>query len=401
MNDTAAHPFVQPNEAVYNSSTPYPVQAVNTIEQYYEKGYHLALIKVYPVRYTPSLNRLELFTSIRFQLNLTNVTETPVRPRTQTQRINQLTELFIRSQIRNVSDFDNNNGGPVTVLDRNTSATQTLKLIDLAENVNPEYIIITNNTDVNGNSLYDHVLEKNMTDVFQELADWKTQKGIPTKVVTVDNIAANYLGSDIQEKIHNFLADVHHCIGSPYILFGGDVNVIPARMVRGRINHTSQYYPVDLYYVAVGDSWDDNGNGIYGQFVDHADNHADFYYGRAPVENIDEASAFINKTIGYETLENITFTERYYIDNIVGMQAYLDKSSCSKNDSIRLEKMEKLFDYLDTTSFLHSGITQNNIKKWRCYDPYHFLGSVNYENYHFDLSKNNALACFNGIIPTI
>jgi len=52
MNDTAAHPFVQPNEAVYNSSTPYPVQAVNTIEQYYEKGYHLALIKLYPVRYT-------------------------------------------------------------------------------------------------------------------------------------------------------------------------------------------------------------------------------------------------------------------------------------------------------------------------------------------------------------
>ena len=48
--DTATHPFVQPNESIYNGNTHYPLQVVQSIEQYYEKGYHLALIKVYPDR---------------------------------------------------------------------------------------------------------------------------------------------------------------------------------------------------------------------------------------------------------------------------------------------------------------------------------------------------------------
>jgi hypothetical protein len=399
INDTTLHPFVQPNESIYNSNTYYPLQAVQSIEQYYEKGYHLALIKVYPIRYTPSMNRLELFSYIHFQLNLSPVTGTPFRPQTQTQKIHQLTESYIRSQIRNKLDLDQNNGGPITLLNRNTFATQPIRLLNMVEDVNPEYIIITNNNDVNGNSLYDSEEEKNMTDVFQEFADWKTQKGIPTKVVTVDNIAANYTGCDVQEKIHNFLAEVHQYYGSPFILLGGDVNVVPQKMIRGRLNHGLQYYPVDLYYVAVGNTWDDNGNGIYGEYVDHADYNAEFYFGRASVENVQEALIFLRKNMAYETLEDLVSTERNYVNNVVGMQAYLHNPPLAE-DTTRMGKMEKLFDYIDTISFLHSGITQNNIKKWRCYDSYHFHGSQNYENYWFHLSRDSALACFGGIIPT-
>ncbi|WP_373826652.1 C25 family cysteine peptidase [Bacteroides heparinolyticus] len=73
-----------------------------------------------------------------------------------------------------------------------------------------------------------------MVDVFQELADWKTQKGIPTKVVTIEDISANYAGNDTQERIHNFLADVYDNYGTLYVLFGGDVNVVPARMIPGK-----------------------------------------------------------------------------------------------------------------------------------------------------------------------
>ena len=403
INDTATHPFVQPNESIYNGNTHYPLQAVQSIEQYYEKGYHLAMIKVYPVRYSPSINRLELFSYIRFQLNLSPVTGMPPRPQTQTQKIHQLTKSYIRSQIRNTSDLDQNNGGPITVLNRNTSAIQHISLLNLAEDVNPKYIIITNNNDVNGNSLYDNAEEKNMTDVFQEFADWKIQKGIPTKVVTVDDIAANYPGCDVQEKIHNFLAEVHQFYGSPFILFGGDVNVVPARMISGAL-YGNHYYPVDLYYVAVETSWDNNGNGEYGELappnnnIDQADNTAEFYYGRAPIEDVKEALAFVRKSMAYETMEDINPTERNYVDNIVGMQAYLH-SPPTAEDTSKMVKMEKLFDYQDTISYLHSGITQNNINKWRCYDPYHFHGSVNYEGFHFELSRNNALALFGGTIP--
>ena len=349
------------------------------------------------------MNRLELFSSIRFQLNFTTMTETPVRPRTQAWKNNQLVESYLRSQVRNVSAFDRTERGPIVVLDVSTTATQSNRLLDLDENINPEYIIITNNNDVNGNSLYDNAEEKNMTDVFQEFADWKTQKGIPAKVVTIDDIAANYLGCDVQEKIHNFLADVHQCYGSLFILFGGDVNVVPARMVPGKHNGTKidslLCYPVDLYYVAIDDSWDSNGNGIFGEKADNADQFAEFFFGRAPVENVEEALAFVRKSMAYETIEDINPTDRNYIDNIVGVQAYLNNPPIHY-DTTRIGEMEKLFDYVDTINYLHSGIIQNNINKWRCYDPYHFHGSVDYENFHFNLSRNNMLACLGGTIPT-
>lgn len=50
IDDTTAHPFVQPDGVIYNSNAPYPICAVQCAEQYYEKGYHLALIKVCPIR---------------------------------------------------------------------------------------------------------------------------------------------------------------------------------------------------------------------------------------------------------------------------------------------------------------------------------------------------------------
>lgn len=402
MDDTATHAFILPDENIYNNNTPYPLQIVDVSEQYYEKGCHLASIKVFPVRYTPSLNRLELFSHIRFQLNYTHITETAIIPQTQSQRMNHINESFMLSQIRNISDFVFNSGGPITVLDEDACATQSISLLDMDINTNPEYLIITSNIDVNGNSLYDAASGKNMADVFQELADWKTQKGTPTKVVTMEDIAANYSGNDIQEKIHNFLADVYNNYGSLYILFGGDVNVVPARMIPGKhdgVHYNNHlFYPVDLYYVAIDNSWDGNRNGIYGETVDNADNYPDFYYGRAPVETVKEASTFVLKCKEYENLSEINPIERKYVNNIVGMQAYLNLPG--QPHDARMQKMEKLFDYVNSTNNLRSGISQNNIVKWRSYDPYDFVGSVNYENYNFNLSKNNALACFGGVIPT-
>jgi len=40
----------------------------------------------------------------------------------------------------------------------------------------------------------------------KSLADWKTQKGVPTVVVTIDEIKAKYRGRDLQEQIRNYLS---------------------------------------------------------------------------------------------------------------------------------------------------------------------------------------------------
>ena len=79
----------------------------------------------------------------------------------------------------------------VMLLFINTGQSQTLYF----HNTKCEYIIITNNKDVDGKTIPLHQ-GKSMTQIFQDLADWKTQKGVPVVVVTVDEIKAKYQVND-------------------------------------------------------------------------------------------------------------------------------------------------------------------------------------------------------------
>src|SRR5690606_15733260 len=78
-----------------------------------------------------------------------------------------------------------------------------------------EYVIITNDTDIHGNNV------GGLTDIFQGFADWKTQMGMPAKVVTVDAIRSAYPGVDVQEKIRKFIQEAHQLWGTEYVLLGG------------------------------------------------------------------------------------------------------------------------------------------------------------------------------------
>ena len=88
---------------------------------------------------------------------------------------------------------------------------------------------------------YDYVVitEAPMDTVFQRLADWKTLRGVPGKVVLVSWINANYTGYDLQEKIRNFIIDAHATWGTNYVLLGGQgdyntsgQNIVPTRMAQ-------------------------------------------------------------------------------------------------------------------------------------------------------------------------
>lgn len=229
MDDTIQHEFVNPDRDIYTSNISYPFNILDVSQHYYEKGFHIAKINVYPVRYTPNDNRIELYTNVRFQINYEYNEPTLTRPKTQAWYLYNLTENLMFHRIRNKSDFALYDKGPINIPPGpNIPAHHYINLLDMGYDVDPEFIIITNNYDINGNLIEnDEYPGMLMTDVFQELADWKTQMGIPTKVVTIDDITDNYTGDDIQEKIHNFLADVYYNYGSLYTLFGGDTNIVP------------------------------------------------------------------------------------------------------------------------------------------------------------------------------
>ena len=124
-----------------------------------------------------------------------------------------------------------------------------------------------------------------------QLAEYKNNTGIFTRVVTTEWIYANYQGIDNQEKIRNFIKDS----GSPFIILFGDADQIPARYayVAGK------YVETDLYYADIDGTWDTDGDGNYGELEDQIDGYPDVLIGRLPVSSASEAQIVINKIMNY------------------------------------------------------------------------------------------------------
>src|SRR5262245_41820513 len=137
---------------------------------------------------------------------------------------------------------------------------------------------------------------------YQPLADWKTDKGVPTVIRTVEWIAANTRnGSDLQETIRNFVIDAYAKWGITYLLLGGDTAQIPARMAYSAFYDGGHELPVDMYFGNLDGDWNGDHDDVWGEFgVDAADLYAEVYIGRLPSRTPTEANVLVNKVIDYE-----------------------------------------------------------------------------------------------------
>ncbi|MCK4409630.1 MAG: hypothetical protein KAW67_06065, partial [Candidatus Eisenbacteria sp.] len=119
-------------------------------------------------------------------------------------------------------------------------------------------------------------------------------------------VYSNYTGVDAQEQIRNCIIDYYENKGTMWVLLGGDTGVVPARTVYAMTSGVGgpsdeDQIRCDLYYADLDGTWDDSGNGTYGEIsLDNIDMYADVFVGRAPVDNTTEAARFVNKVLTYE-----------------------------------------------------------------------------------------------------
>ena len=84
-------------------------------------------------------------------------------------------------------------------------------------------------------------LAGDMAAEFERLAEWKTRRGVRSRVVTVSDIVDGRFGDfteggfarDLQEVVRNFIKYIHDRWDTFYILLGGDLNVVPMRRLVG------------------------------------------------------------------------------------------------------------------------------------------------------------------------
>lgn len=133
-----------------------------------------------------------------------------------------------------------------------------------------------------------------------QLAKYKNDTGVSSKVLNTTWIYAHYTGIDNQEKIRDCIKDFVATDGIVYVTIFGDADQVPVRLVYVPDGQDT-YTATDLYYADLKGTWDDNHDGLYAdQRYDNVSGIPDVYVGRISVSLVGYAQAAVNKIKGYQ-----------------------------------------------------------------------------------------------------
>ncbi len=124
---------------------------------------------------------------------------------------------------------------------------------------------------------------------------------MPAEILTLETILGDpsFAGVDEAASIRNAISHYVATRGTEYVLLGGDTDVVPSRDAYDFFY--DQGIPCDLYYADLDGTWDEDGDGRWGEVDDDAvDMLSDVFVGRAPVRDAADAALFVDKVLAYE-----------------------------------------------------------------------------------------------------
>ncbi|HUS99180.1 MAG TPA: C25 family cysteine peptidase [Candidatus Thermoplasmatota archaeon] len=148
------------------------------------------------------------------------------------------------------------------------------------------------------------------SELLQPLVEHKNVCGIPTLLVTLDEIYNSYVGRDNPERIKYFIRDAVEDWNTHYVLLIGDMKKLPIRVTYA--SWWERDLLSDLYYADIYDAneefctWDANGNNRFGEIdhdgndLDGVDLYADVHVGRLACVDATEVITVVDKIITYE-----------------------------------------------------------------------------------------------------
>ncbi len=154
------------------------------------------------------------------------------------------------------------------------------------------------------------ITSDDLAESWKPFADWKTQSGRPTKIVSISTIQDDFEGEDLQQKIRLCCLDHIENQNTRWVILGGDSSEDAGNVPDRDTDHTEyealpyDNIPTDLYYISEKD-WDANDDGVYGLFSEDLDEVEYFNptacIGRIPVRTPEDVTAYTEKVIAYES----------------------------------------------------------------------------------------------------
>lgn len=299
------------NPTVNYSQAIYPIENIECNGIRWLHGYKMVSFLVCPFRYNAASG--ELFLKQRLTLNLTLHQGSDSRE-DDAQRIaspvNEHHLATIKQLVVNGSEAETLYGIPAVT-------TQPKSV-----NVPYDYIIVTN---------------ESQKSQYQRIADWKTRKGVRTKVLTTEAIDTLYPSVTPKSmRIKTAIRDYYQQ-GARFALLGGDTCVIPAQQcyielaaIGGTLRKTTV---TDLFYSCFQNmNWDTDGDGVNGEVEDSVQILPEIALTRVPSENVTHAQVFVNRLLEFEMdPEYDNWLNRILMS---GNMLYISNDAENKGDSI-------------------------------------------------------------------
>lgn len=273
-----------PNQTVSYTKPSYPQESVRYLSMHTLGSYKYVSLMVCPLRYDAGTRSLHLISDMRILLSMSH-NSTVALFATDIQSISHQEKMReeIKRMVFNQEDVDE------------LYPVVTEKV--MANYFPTRYLIITNDS---------------LKPAFQKLANWKTTKGIKSKVLTVEEINRQYNDSIVPMRIKRAIMQYKGKVD--YVLLGGDTEVVPSlhcmldfKRVFGKSFKTpTKDTPGDMYYACLSDlDWDKNKNGFFGEKEDSISVLSDLAVSRLSVSNLEEAEMIVDKLVNYEMSPNL------------------------------------------------------------------------------------------------
>lgn len=318
-------PFVEPDPLIYGKDDLFPATVLHTEKIQWQRGFIFQPILIKPVFYKPLSQKL--YYSPTIHITVVTQTDTKATPGFLGYR------GFKRDMERAAMLADN----PL-VITQYPVQTTTSKAPDY------RYVVVTSE------ALSSCAGPQNL----QALLTDKNNHGLSTRIETTTSISAAYSGTDLAEKIRNFIKDMYSNNGADFVLLVGDADlqvvggeteapIVPVRGFYVQMDASLYDYniPSDLYYAALNGTFNDDNDSYYGELEDNPDYLSEVAVGRVPADNCTELTNFVRKTLNYQSqtgdwLKRTDVVGEYLWNNYQGNPEfgidYLDKVATSSNE---------------------------------------------------------------------
>ncbi len=353
-----------PDEEIYCSNEMFPGNLFEEIGIYSFRGYKMLVLKLYPVQYVPADGDLYFYKEIKISVNLI-----------KDGNINHMFRNLEKDKIKIIDKVDN----PEIAETYNHPVNPPLDSNDL--------LIITTDSLKSG---------------FEDLVDFHNENGLSTIIRTITDI-----GSSNPDVIRDYITEAYNNLQIDFVLIGADDDIIAAKDLFVRTvwwwpwSETEEHMPSDTYYACLDGTYDNNGNGLYGEPNDgpgggDVDLVADVYVGRASVGSIAEVDNFVDKTIQY------LFSDDPYLEDVLMAGELLNTAPLTWGGNY----MDELVDSSSANGYTTIGIPSSKYNidtlyerdgMWYATDiiniinnGIHFINHLGHANYYSDMKLSTS-----------